>query len=180
MITMLLGGLWHGAAWTFVIWGLYHGVLLALHRFWRATAPRGVLQVTDRWRLFWTLVTFLFVVFGWVLFRSPDFATATTILLAMVNIGELRFSLFEPYQTRDLAAIAAGLLACWTLPNVYQLFFSYRPALILREQIGMVRPRPALLRFQFGYAEAAATSVVLMGCLYAMRSVISEFLYFMF
>ncbi len=65
LITMLLGGLWHGANWTFVIWGGYHGVLLILDRVmepWWKSIPRVVYQ----------LATFFAVVAGWVLFRAPN------------------------------------------------------------------------------------------------------------
>ncbi|MGH9174561.1 MAG: MBOAT family O-acyltransferase, partial [Vicinamibacterales bacterium] len=69
LITMLLGGLWHGAAWTFVIWGGYHGVLLCLHRL---TAHRtAILPLAIR-----QLSTFGLVVLGWVWFRSPTVADA--------------------------------------------------------------------------------------------------------
>ena len=78
MITMLLGGLWHGANWTFIIWGCYHGVLLLLYR------------MTQRW---WDLLpapargtlTFILVVVGWVIFRSTDMAMAESLLRAMFS-----------------------------------------------------------------------------------------------
>ena len=68
MLTMLLGGLWHGAAWTFVAWGALHGLALVVHREWsrRAPAPRPSL------RLFATALTFAFVVLAWVPFRASD------------------------------------------------------------------------------------------------------------
>ncbi|MCC6124164.1 MAG: MBOAT family protein [Pirellulales bacterium] len=76
MITMLLGGLWHGASWTFVFWGFYHGALLALHHRCReawAQLPKFV-----RWSC-----TFLLVVIGWVFFRASDFGMAAQLLHAM-------------------------------------------------------------------------------------------------
>jgi D-alanyl-lipoteichoic acid acyltransferase DltB (MBOAT superfamily) len=63
MITMVLGGLWHGAAWTFVLWGTFHGVCLCLEH---AFGGRFRLPGWLRW-----LVTFNLVVFAWILFRSP-------------------------------------------------------------------------------------------------------------
>jgi alginate O-acetyltransferase complex protein AlgI len=68
MLTMLLGGLWHGAAWTFVAWGGLHGLALVVHREWvrRAPAPRQSL------RLVATALTFTFVVLAWVPFRAND------------------------------------------------------------------------------------------------------------
>jgi len=78
VLTMLLGGLWHGAAWGFVAWGGAHGVALAVNGAW---ARAG-------WRmpavLGWVL-TLLFVLAAWVLFRAPDFATAATVLRGMAG-----------------------------------------------------------------------------------------------
>ncbi len=79
-ITMLLGGLWHGANWTFVVWGLLHGVGLAVHKLVKArtgreNAPRSTLRTIAAWA-----ATYAFVCVGWIFFRSPNFATAATVL----------------------------------------------------------------------------------------------------
>jgi alginate O-acetyltransferase complex protein AlgI len=76
MLTMLLGGLWHGANWTFVIWGAYHGVLLILHRLGAPAWDR--LPALLRQALF-----FVLVVIGWVFFRSDDMGMAWHLLHAM-------------------------------------------------------------------------------------------------
>ena len=76
LLTMLLGGLWHGANWTFVIWGGYHGLLLILHRAIRESWER--LPVSFR-----RATTFLLVVVGWVLFRSSSLDMATLLLHRM-------------------------------------------------------------------------------------------------
>jgi D-alanyl-lipoteichoic acid acyltransferase DltB (MBOAT superfamily) len=80
MITMVLGGLWHGAAWTFVLWGTFHGLgLVAEHAL--GDRVRRV-PVWLRW-----LVTFNLVVFGWILFRSQSVALAVTFLRRMFVAG---------------------------------------------------------------------------------------------
>ncbi len=73
MLTMIIGGLWHGANWTFVLWGFYHGVLLALHRQFRQTWQKMPL-------IFRQAVTFGLVMVGWVLFRSDSFDMAASWL----------------------------------------------------------------------------------------------------
>ena len=73
MITMLLGGLWHGASWTFVVWGGYHGLLLSLNRLYAARIGRWNSQLR-------MAGTFLLVVVGWVLFRAESFAMALGLL----------------------------------------------------------------------------------------------------
>jgi alginate O-acetyltransferase complex protein AlgI len=84
--TMLLGGLWHGASWTFVAWGGLHGVALAVNHVWETRGirlPRAVAWV----------LTLSFVMCGWVLFRSPDFGHAGQVLASMVGwhgIGRIK------------------------------------------------------------------------------------------
>lgn len=73
MITMLLGGLWHGASWNFVLWGGMHGLGLALHKYW--SAWNHSLKDTLAYRLAAWILTFLFVTLLWVPFRSSDFQT---------------------------------------------------------------------------------------------------------
>jgi len=95
LVTMLLGGLWHGANWTFVVWGAWHGALLAVHKaFVDLTEKNEVLAAlrkTIPYRtLAWT-ATFLSVAFGWVLFRSPTFERAEEVLSAMLHYPAVPF-----------------------------------------------------------------------------------------
>jgi alginate O-acetyltransferase complex protein AlgI len=83
-VTMLLGGLWHGANWTFVAWGTYHGIALALER---ATGTGRGAPVGGVARVVRVALTFLIVVCGWVLFRSQSFAQAFAVYRAMFAGG---------------------------------------------------------------------------------------------
>jgi alginate O-acetyltransferase complex protein AlgI len=74
IVVMLLGGLWHGASWTFVLWGLYHGFLLALGR--AVTWP----ALLDRYRFLRVAGTFTLVAFGWVLFRATTMTGASLLM----------------------------------------------------------------------------------------------------
>jgi alginate O-acetyltransferase complex protein AlgI len=85
MITMVLGGLWHGANWTFVIWGAIHGVVLVINFLWREYRGPGRPGVAARlWG--WVLTFGTFVVAG-VFFRAPDISTAWRIISAMAGLG---------------------------------------------------------------------------------------------
>jgi len=76
LVTMLLGGLWHGAAWTFVIWGGVHGIGLAgVHMLRTGFGPRSIVP---KW--LGRLLTFYFVAFAWVYFRAPDLSVAHRVL----------------------------------------------------------------------------------------------------
>jgi D-alanyl-lipoteichoic acid acyltransferase DltB (MBOAT superfamily) len=91
MITMLLGGLWHGAGWTFVIWGALHGFYLIAHRLWGGIEwqPILLLRQTKAWLWISRLLLFHAVCLGWIFFRSPSFAVAGTILHRLGAHGPL-------------------------------------------------------------------------------------------
>jgi len=86
MLTMLLGGLWHGAAWTFVVWGGLHGAYLCIERFLRGRI--GHWPVWERWltRIALALLTYVLVNLTWVFFRAQDFPTAWRVLSAMLLV----------------------------------------------------------------------------------------------
>jgi alginate O-acetyltransferase complex protein AlgI len=96
LITFVLGGLWHGATWMFVIWGGLHGLALVIHRFWQRWGrplPR---------RLAW-LLTFLFVNFAWVFFRAKDWASAMRVLQGMVDVRSVSINQAALIPTLDLS-----------------------------------------------------------------------------
>lgn len=96
MITMLLGGLWHGANWTFIVWGALHGFYLVVNHMWRKfQAPRrnpSKIAIILSWA-----ITFIAVVIAWVFFRAPDVETATQMLLTMSGYNGIVFP--ETYQS---------------------------------------------------------------------------------
>lgn len=89
LLTMLLGGLWHGAGWTFVIWGGLHGTCLVVHQFWQKTRHRlghDLSSSTRTGRSLGIALTFLVVVVGWVFFRADSWSTAVSILGSMTGL----------------------------------------------------------------------------------------------
>jgi alginate O-acetyltransferase complex protein AlgI len=118
MITMLLGGLWHGASWNFLIWGGIHGVGLALERSLGKTSPYHRLP-----RVLRVAVTYLIVLLSWVFFRAADLPTAVAYLGRLAGIGAQQAGtgllggiLYRPYYL--LSFIVAGAVV-WTLPSVW-------------------------------------------------------------
>ncbi|NDV62054.1 MBOAT family protein [Puniceicoccales bacterium CK1056] len=87
MLTMLLGGLWHGAAWTFVAWGALHGFYLWLEKGCARIFAGKEWTQKSTVRLLTGLATFALITLTWVFFRAPDFATASRILLSMFGLG---------------------------------------------------------------------------------------------
>lgn len=89
LITMVLGGLWHGANWTFVIWGALHGIFLSLNYLWRSVKVRfGFQPSNSRLNSFFAwLLTFLCVCIAWVFFRAETVADARSILTGMAGMN---------------------------------------------------------------------------------------------
>ena len=109
MLTMLLGGLWHGAAWTFVIWGGIHGVGLCVERAlgWRPTSRRA------QW--FGRILTFQIVCFAWIFFRADSLARAGQILERLFTAWGQSSPLVT---TSVLLAIAVGIGGQYVRPSV--------------------------------------------------------------
>ncbi len=118
-ITMFLGGLWHGASWTFVIWGLYHGMLLALYFFcknrgWAPSSAR-VGQV----------ITFVAVALGWVFFRAETLSRALQIfgdLAGLHGLGSM-----QAFPLTFLASLPAAGVIAFFFKNSWELEFTPRP-----------------------------------------------------
>lgn len=113
MTTFVLGGLWHGASWMFIIWGALHGGALVLHRIWKKL---GFSMPTA---LAW-IVTFMFVNVTWVFFRATSLADALTILGGMIDynsIGSLQASSI-PTENLAWAGVGADMLLEWLPPGI--------------------------------------------------------------
>jgi alginate O-acetyltransferase complex protein AlgI len=106
LATMLLGGLWHGAAWTFVSWGAWHGALLAIER---ALAPLALFSALPR--VLRIAGTFVLVCVGWVLFAAPDLASVGRIITGMSGANGLGdWTLRRPWATTwPLAAMTVAV-----------------------------------------------------------------------
>lgn len=126
MLTMLLGGLWHGAAWTFVIWGGYHGALLAWER-WRSETGRATGPDTPGRRILARLTTFHLVCLGWILFRADSMARVGEILSRLLDWGP------APSVTPAVLALVVGGIGVQFIPSDFRVtlvnsFSRLRPA----------------------------------------------------
>ena len=106
MLTMFLGGLWHGASWNFVAWGVLHGLALGIHRAWRGDARKqvegGFVQQVGSWAL-----TFLFVSLCWVFFRAENFDITLAVLkkLAFMDAGGIDWFYVQAMVVLAVAAL---------------------------------------------------------------------------
>ncbi len=136
MLTMLIGGLWHGAAWTFVIWGGLHGLYLAVERFvrqhvWPARWNAAPLQFA------YGLLTLTLVALAWVWFRAADFATGCSIFHKL--FGAWIAGSFDAAQELALIAFAGIVAVQWSFRNTdIKAFCTRVPAPVLGLALGIL------------------------------------------
>ena len=115
MLTMLIGGLWHGASWTFVFWGGYHGLLLSLEKFGKSWVQR--LHKT-----LFRAITLVLVMVGWVFFRSTNFQMATSWLGQMFLPTTISWNVLP----KAMGWVAFASLVVFLVPETWNLHFSTR------------------------------------------------------
>jgi alginate O-acetyltransferase complex protein AlgI len=168
MITMLLGGLWHGAAWNFVLWGFYQGALLCSYRVWielgfKGRLPQGMLRFPawqrETLHLASHIVFFLFVCYGWLIFRAHSLAQIIDFTSLLVNdFGDLDYGAGIP-------RLSSLMGSC--------LLFLMEVAQYWRGGALYYRHFPTPLR---GFHVAALIAITIMG----MSNEPAQFIYFQF
>lgn len=101
LLTMLLGGFWHGANWTFILWGAWHGGIMALERWMGAKGRTTVWPAPLAWAL-----TMLLVIIGWVMFRAPTVSDAVRMYVGMIGTNGLALSAESQLLTQPTEYIA--------------------------------------------------------------------------
>jgi alginate O-acetyltransferase complex protein AlgI len=108
MATFILGGLWHGAGWTFIFWGFLHGFALVIHRVWQKLGFR-------LWTWLAWFITFNFINIAWVFFRAKEWDDAMKVLGGMVGFGEIMnkyayemFQVEQKYSTKNIFQTIGG------------------------------------------------------------------------
>jgi alginate O-acetyltransferase complex protein AlgI len=203
-LTMLLGGLWHGAGWPFVIWGGLHGLYLIINHTWRHILQRSGLNISSlaAYRVCCWLVTFIAVCFSWVYFRAPTLEQGNQIALAMLGasgfeipagivarLGDLGSSLVAKGVVPVLGGgslivsnyvwvILAGAIAL-ALPNVAQIFNQHDSGLFENDSVFAGIRDSRLLRWNYNNRWALAVALAGTAGILTLQRV-SEFLYFQF
>ena len=204
MATMVLGGLWHGAGWNFVIWGALHGAYLMINHGWIAVAGRiGFPRTARAWSWFSAALTFGAVCFAWVFFRAADLDRALSIVRGMGGIGGVALPDAVGYQLGGLKLaleqagvsfysgggsrfietwvwVAVGAVLAFGFPNTQQIMDKFNPALDYAEH----RDPPAgvlarALQWRPTAVFAAATGLLTVAGLLSLTRP-AEFLYFQF
>lgn len=199
-ITMLLGGLWHGAGWTFIIWGGLHGIYLIVNHGWKLICVKANYRI-NHWllRVLSTLLTFLAVVIAWIFFRAADLQAALYLIQSMLGLHGI--SVPEHMEANALLGnitghhliykglltiinanaatvflwIATLLAVVWFLPNTQQIMASYTPA---SDPVDPPTNSPSLLWHPTKSWVTITALFLGMGILQLGK--VSEFLYFQF
>ncbi len=183
-LTMAIGGLWHGAAWTFVFWGVMHGTMLIINHGWRAVWTTPI----NKW---WShgiarTITFLAVALAWVFFRAPSLDAALAIYKGLVAVTP---SISAHDLGVDLLWAVFWMSVVWFWPNTQQWMAMVRPAFNYsradRHKDPLLVPlddNPRWRRAIFWRPAAPYAAVVGIGAAAAILSLqrVSEFLYFQF
>lgn len=199
-LTMLIGGLWHGAAWTFVFWGALHGVFLIVCHGWNALVD-GYKQYPRLGKLikpFAYLVTFLSVTVAWAFFRADSISAAWLIIKGLYGAHgiyiypeEHSFHYwlswlglpveYSPYAIRYVdkdvlnhLLIVYGII--WFMPNTLQLFANQHPVITGSD---WAHNNPSRWQWQSNWRWSIFVAILLVASLLSLNNV-SEFLYFRF
>lgn len=198
-ITMLLGGLWHGAGWTFVVWGGLHGIYLGINHGWHFIQQKLDLPKSQGMssKITARCLTFLAVLLAWVFFRSPDITTAIDILSGMTGLNGISLPIwtkdqlgwllhtdlpirFEGIPYIDFSkiwvpALFLAFVLAWLSPNTQEIMSNVQPCL------ERVTPGKSILTIKWkpSVSWLLVISSGFLCCVFSMNSV-HEFLYFQF
>jgi D-alanyl-lipoteichoic acid acyltransferase DltB (MBOAT superfamily) len=206
ILTMFLGGLWHGAGWTFVLWGLLHGIYLVINHFWRLVRkrlkPKGGIQkkrILSGWgRMLSISLTFIAVTIAWVLFRAESLEGAIAVYKGMLGMNGLvipneylvilgsyssaiqawgiTFGEVGLFDTKQLIGLLLLFAIVWLMPNIYQMMEQFKPVILTYPNLIL---QPSWLRWQPTRRWATAFAVIAAIAILSLTR-ISEFLYFQF
>ena len=179
MLTMLIGGLWHGASWNFVVWGGLHGIYLVINHAWVKLMKYFKISTQNiSYKMAAQFLTFLVVIGAWVLFRAETFSGAIKIYHASIQFQQFSFSellngefqhLTEP--SRALSMIIVCAIIAFIMPNSQEFIDGVERGQYFKQNVKLREKVPFLL--------AIAVSGLLVLSIASMNKV-SEFLYFQF
>lgn len=165
MIVFLISGLWHGANWTFIIWGILHGIACVFHRVFGNKAKP--MHPVASW-----IMTFGFINISWIFFRSPDIKTAIDIICKIFefNFGPIWSSIIECFALPELT-----ILFNYNYILIFMIFLIFAVYAILQFK----NTNERISEFKCSIGNMIITNVLLIWCILSLAEV-SVFLYFNF
>ncbi len=173
MLTMLLGGIWHGAGFTFVIWGVLHGIFLIINHLWRKWAIFSIPRPLS------ISLTFLSVAFAWIFFRAESLEEALFLIKSLGQLHSFQFELFKTTGCETIIwCVGAGIIV-FGFPNIYQVMYRYRPVHWNNKLISTFDFKPRYVFWRPTIATACLLALVFVYCL-ILISRTSKFIYYQF
>ena len=170
MVTFVIGGLWHGAGWTFIFWGFLHGLALIVQRFWSKLGFK-------LWTWLAWLITFNFVNIAWVFFRAKEWDDAVKVLSGMIGLSGIKIHTILQSKLSFLEGygVEFGIYDAVKLPVLEILWFVFGFALVLlfKNSIQIIS------NFQLNYKTVSLSAITFVLGFLSLNKV-SEFLYFNF
>jgi alginate O-acetyltransferase complex protein AlgI len=195
MLTMLLGGFWHGAGWTFIIWGGLHGLYLTLNHSWqklRKSWGHDLKQVSFWERIGGRVLTFFAVTIAWVFFRAETLTGATDMLGKMIQIptsaADLSLNLIQAPR-EAIIWVMALLGIAWFLPNTQEIMGSkvmFAEVIKIKTKsilvdLSHLSIRDVLKNQEIGYFWIGSMlPIIMLVTMIAESQVVKEFIYFNF
>jgi len=199
LLVMIIGGMWHGAGWTFIIWGTLHGCYLVINHFWHFLQHYANLDTNTH--NCWTrevsiIITFIAVIVSWVFFRATDFTSAITILKGMIGLNGYQLSPFY-LETLNLLvkdsflqifywkltpvklliiSLCPLFFIIWGAPNTQQIMSDYKPT--LDDDTNSIADQ-FLIKWKPSAFWACITAIIGLLAILGLGGV-TEFLYFQF
>jgi alginate O-acetyltransferase complex protein AlgI len=199
--TMVLGGLWHGAGWNFVIWGALHGVFLIANNMWIILLRKCSINISGSFsRGLGVSLTFVCVVFGWVYFRASDLQTANRIVIGMLGINGVAipeavasrmghlWSFLQEWGVSSFLGLGGVFVGMWCsillsgcvaflFPNTQEIMHRFEPAYV--DEGSRIENHPARISWRPRKREAVLVGILFSFGLLALSRP-TEFLYFQF
>lgn len=174
MLVFLVSGLWHGASWTFILWGAFHGLFSLITRHWKYFFEK--LHPALNW-----VITFSFINMTWVLFRADTIRDAVRLInrIALFNFQPIRSEIIQCFNITELTFILNHLPKVNLLniyPNICLLLFFFTAFFLV---MGSKNAYEKMQEFKPGWKNAAAGAILLAWCIFSFSGV-STFLYFNF
>lgn len=195
MATMLLGGLWHGAGWTYVVWGGLHGIYLVINHAWQGFMGWLGWQTGQLYEAGAKFFTFTSVAFAWIFFRAADFSTAAEVIGGLIGSNGVSLpAMAKPYvgllnkigmhpvfdgirwiDAFGMAVLCGAILLATLAPNTQEVFRRFKPCL---EKLTEPKDWPRLI-WQPSLRWSLLLALLLCICVLSLNRP-SEFLYFQF
>jgi D-alanyl-lipoteichoic acid acyltransferase DltB (MBOAT superfamily) len=166
--TFLIGGIWHGAGWTYVFWGFLHGVAMVIHRLWKKSG--GAMPKILAW-----FITFNFVNFAWIFFRAKNFDEALSVLRALIGLNGISLPSSAANILGGLSRFGVKFAGGeWNMSIVTILPIFIIISILFKNSNQMIRD------FKPSYYNLLGAVFLLGTSLFSMVTIKSEFIYFNF